>query len=103
MNTQDPPDPADIIGQADALLAQARQLLHYTAALPDGVDENALRPLLLKLADDNIERQRADELRRQVAGHVALAQQQPGLDSPPLEASPMTVFARQIRRRRTLV
>ena len=103
MNTQDPLDPADIIGQADALLAQARQALHFSAALPAGIDESALRPLLLKLAAENSERERAEELRSLVADHVALAHQQPGLDSPQLDASPMTVFARQIRRRRTLV
>lgn len=103
MNTQEPQDLPDVVAQADALLAKASHVLDFTAALPQGIDERALRPLLLKLATDNSEQRRAEELRTVVAAQMALAHQQPGLESPPLDASPMTVFARQVRRRRTLV
>lgn len=86
-----------LIAQADTLLARARHSLEGNEGFFEAHVDDALR------MHAHLLQERETELRRFIFEEVGRAQQQPPLPAPTVDLDQATRFARQVRRRRSLV
>ena len=94
---QPEPDATRLIAETEALIAQAKRSLEGSEGFFRDHGRDAGQML------GQLKQQREDELHRFIVEQVSLAQQQPALPAPEVEADPATRFARKVRRRRVIV